>query len=129
MHVHFEDFGDVFAFEANLQRFAIEAMTVADGAGDPNVGEKIHFEAVGAVAFAGFAAAPFDVETEAAGFVAASFGFGKFGEQIADVVGELDVRGRIGSWRAADGGLIDGDQFVEMLEALDAVVGAGITVT
>ena len=40
---------------------------------------------------------------------------------------ELDVGSWIRARRAADRRLIDGDQFVEMFEALDAVVCAGIT--
>ena len=43
------------ALEADLQRFAIEAVSVADRAGDPDVGQEIHFQPVRAVSLAGFA--------------------------------------------------------------------------
>ena len=53
-------------FEADLQRFAAEAVPFADRAGDPNVGQKIHFEPIRAVPFASFAPSAADVEAEAA---------------------------------------------------------------
>ena len=84
----------LFSLIHHLQRFAIEAVAVADGARDPDVGQEIHFEAVRAVAFARFAAAALHVEAEAARFVAAALGFGELRVEVADVVEELDVRGR-----------------------------------
>ena len=116
----------LFAFEANLQRFAVEAMAVANRAGDPHIGQKIHFQAIRAVPFASLAAAAGDVEAEPARLVTAGFRFRQFREQIANIVGQFDVGGRIGARRAADRRLIDGDQFVEMLQPLDAIVNAGI---
>ena len=118
LHVHFEHFGDRFALEANLQRFAIEAVPLAHRAGDPHVGQKIHFELVRAVALAGLAAAPRDVEAEAAGLVAAGLRFGKLRVELANLVEQLDVRGRVRARRAADRRLIDGDQLVELRRGL-----------
>ena len=72
LHVHFQHFGDALALEADLQRLAVEAMPFAHRAGDPHVGQKIHFQPVRAVPFAGFAAAARDVEAEPARLVAAA---------------------------------------------------------
>ena len=110
LNVHFEHFGDRLALVADLEGLAVEAMALADRAGDPDVGEEVHFELVGAVAFAGLAAAAGDVEAEAAGLVAAGLGLGQLREELADLVEDLDVGGRVGARRAADGRLVDGDQ-------------------
>ncbi len=126
LHVHLEHFGDALVLEHDLQRFAIEAVAFADRAGDPDVGQKIHFEAVRAVAFARFAAAALHVEAEPARLVAAAFRFGQLRVEVADVVEQLDVRGRVRARRAADRRLIDGDELVELLEAFDPVVRAGL---
>ena len=122
LHVHFQHVGDRLALEADLQRLAIEAVPLAHRAGDPDVGQKIHFQLVRAVAFAGFAAAAGDVEAEAARLVAAGLRLGQLRVEIADFVEHLDVGGRVRARRAADRRLIDGDQLVEMFEPLDALV-------
>ena len=125
LHVHFQHVGDALAFEADLQRLAIEAMSLAHRASHPHVGQKIHLQLVRAVSLAGFAASARDVEAESPGFVAASFRFGQLRVQIANFVEQLDVRRRIRARRAADRRLIDRDQLVEMLESFDALVLAG----
>ena len=60
------------------------------------------------------------------GWIAAGLGLRKLRVELADLVEDLDVGGRVGARRAADGRLVDGDQAVEVLQALDAVVGAGV---
>src|SRR6266849_2236138 len=72
------------ALVANGERFGIVAAAAADFAHHVNVGKKIHFDAAKAVALAGFAAAAFYVEAEAAGAIAAFARFRKHGEEIAD---------------------------------------------
>jgi hypothetical protein len=47
------------------------------------------------------------------------------GEQLADVGKDAGVGGGVTARRAADGRLVDGDDLVEVLEALDVVVLAG----
>ncbi len=122
LHVHFQHVGDRLALEADLQRLAIEAMPLADRAGDPHVGQKIHLQPVRAVSFARFAAAAGHVEAEPADLVAPGLRLGQLRVEIADLVEQLDVRGRIRTRRPPDRRLIDRDQFVEMLHPLDPVV-------
>ncbi len=122
LDVHFQDFGNRFSLETDLQSFAVEAVPFADRAGDPDVGQKIHFQAVGAVSFAGLASPAFDVEAEPAGFVSPGLRFGQLGVEFADFVEDLDVRGRIAPRRASDGRLIDGNHAVEVFQALDSLV-------
>ena len=58
----------------------VVAASAAHIAGDIDIGQEIHFDALQAVALAGLAAAAFYVETEAAGFVAALARFGQHGD-------------------------------------------------
>ena len=57
LDVHFQHFGDRLALVADLQGLVVEAMALADRASDPDVGQEVHFQLVGAVAFAGLAPA------------------------------------------------------------------------
>ncbi len=124
LHVHFQHVVDALALEADLQRLAVEAVALAHGARHPDVGEEIHLQPVGAVALARFAAAARLVEAEPARLVAAHLRLGQLGEQVADLVEDLDVRRRVGARRAADRRLVDVDDLVDMLGADDAVVVA-----
>ncbi len=107
------------------ESFRVVSAAAADFAGDVDVREEIHFDAAEAVALAGFAAAAFYVEAEAAGAVAALAGFGELGEEFADGGEDAGVGGGVGSRRAADGGLVDFDDFVDLVGALDFAELAG----
>ena len=60
-----EDIGDRFPFVGDREGFAVEAFAIAGGAGDPCVGQEMHFDFESAVALAAFAASARSVETEA----------------------------------------------------------------
>src|ERR1043166_2146514 len=113
------------ALEADGERFGIVAAAAADFAGDVNIRKKIHFDAAQASALAGFAASALYVEAEAAGFVAALARFGKHGEEFADRRKNAGVRGGIRTWSAADGRLVDFDNFVDVFGAEHLLVCAG----
>ena len=110
------------AVEFDGEGFLIVTAAVTDFALDVDVGEEVHFDAALAFALAGFAAAALNVEGEAAGFVAALAGFGEHGEEVADGGEDAGIGGGVGARGAADGGLVDADGFVDVVEALDAVV-------
>ena len=80
LDVHLEHIGDGLALELDLQRFVVVPMSLADRAGHPHIGEEIHFQAIRAVPFAGFAATARDVEAEPARLVAAPLGLGQLRE-------------------------------------------------
>src|SRR5947209_12401527 len=113
------------AFEADGQRFGIVAASAADLARDVNIRKKIHFDAAQTIALAGFAAAAFYVEAEAARAVAAFARFGKHGEELANGGEHASVGGRIGAWGATDRCLVDLDDFVDLIGADDFAVGSG----
>src|SRR5258708_3243892 len=120
-----QDITDGVPFVTHRERFGIVAAPAADFAHHINVREKIHFDAAQAVALAGFAAAAFDVETEAAGAVAALARFRQHGEKIADRRENSGVGGGIGPRRAADWRLVDFDDFVNLVSAENLAVRGG----
>ena len=120
-----EDVGDAVAVELDGERFLIVTAAVTYFAEDVDVGQEVHLDAALAFALAGFAAAALNVEGEAAGLVAALAGFGEHGEEVADGGEDAGVGRGIGARGAADGGLIDLDDFVELVDADDAAVLAG----
>ena len=113
------------AFVADGESFGIVATAAAHFAHHVNVRQKIHFDAAEAIPLAGFAAAALDVEAEAAWAVAALARFRQHGEEIADGSEDPGVGGGIGTRGAADGGLIDLDDFVDMLGADNFAVRGG----
>src|SRR5882724_3611821 len=120
-----QDVADGMALVADGERLRIVAAAAADFTHHVNVGKKIHFDAAEAIALAGFAAAAFHVKTEAAGAVAALARFGKHGEEIADRRKHSGVRSGIRARRAADGSLIDLDDFIDLIGAENFAVGGG----
>src|SRR5262245_29013412 len=123
---HVEHVGDRLVLELDLERLAVVALALAHVAGDVDVGQKVHLDLDHAVALAGLAAAALDVEGEAAWLVAAHLGFGELGEPFADRREGAGIGGGVGARRAADRRLVDVDDLVEMLQALDRVMLAGM---
>ena len=121
---HVQHIGDGLTPVLDLQRLAVVAVAVADLARDVDIGQELHLDADDAVPLAGLAAAALDVEAEAPRLVAAYFGVGQAGEEVADLGEEIRVRRRVGARRAADGGLIDVHHLVEVLDPVDAFVPA-----
>ena len=103
---------------------AVKAAARADFAGDPDIGEELHLHQVGTIAGAGFAAPAFDVKGKAARLITSEAGLGQLGKELADGRKRIGVRGRVGAGRAADGLLVDADDLVEVLHALDRCVCA-----
>ena len=101
---------------------SLKRLPLAGFAGDEDVGQKVHLHLDEAVAAAGLAAPALDVEGEAPLFVAPGPGFGQEGEKIPDEVEDLGVGGRVAPRGAADGLLVDVDDLVQVLQALDGLV-------
>src|SRR5450432_4686666 len=95
----------------------VVTLAAADFANYVDVGEEIHFDAALASALAGFAASSAYVAGEAPGFVAALAGFGEHGVDVADLAEDSGVGCWIGTRRAADGRLVDADDFIDVLGA------------
>ena len=120
-----EHVGDVLALERDVEGVAVVAGALAHLARHVHVGQEVHLDLDGAVAGARLAAAARHVEAEPAGQVAADLRLLGLGEQLADVVEHAGVGGRVRPGRAADRRLVDVDDLVEVLDALDPLVQAG----
>ena len=118
----FEDFIDVEAFVADVQRFMVVALPMALLARHIDVWKELHFNLLDAVAVAFFATSAFHVEGEAARAVAADLRVRRHGENLADRVEKPRVGGGIGAWRAADRRLVDDDHLVDVLQPFDGIV-------
>ena len=116
---------DVAALVLDVEGGGFVTRAVAFFAGQLDVGEELHFDGDGAVAFADIAAAAGDVEGEAAGGEAFAARVGLGGEEGADVVEGFYICNRIRSWRAADRRLVDEDDVVEVLDAGESAVERG----
>src|SRR5208337_4075439 len=116
---------DAVPLVANSKRFRIVAAAATNFAGDIHVREKIHFDAAEAFSLAGFATPAFHVEAEAPGAVTALAGFREHGKELANGGEDAGVGGGIRARRAANGRLIDLDDFVDVLDSKKHTVRAG----
>src|ERR1035441_3621470 len=124
IHGHVQHISDVLAFVGDLQGLAIIAAAVAGFARDVNRRQEMHLDLDQAVALTLLAATALDVEAEAAGTVTADLGGGQAGKEVANRAEHAGVGGRVAARGAADGGLVDDNDLVEVLEALERAVGA-----
>ena len=125
VHRQRQHLGDVQPLVAHLERLAVVAASVADVAGDVDLRQELHLDAQRPLSLAGFAAPALDVEGEAPRLVAAHLRLRQRGEEFADGRHRAGVGGRIGARRPADGRLVDVDDAVEFLQALDGVAAGG----
>ena len=109
-------------FVSHSKRLAIVAVAAADVAGDVNVRQEIHLDPLHPVAFACLAASAFDVERETAGLVTTRPRFGQHRVKFAKRREQSGKRRRIRTRRAADRCLVDLDDLVHEIEALDRIV-------
>ena len=110
---HVEDLGDGLALVVHLERLAVVARAVADLARNVDVGQEVHLDLDRAVAGARLAAAALDVEREPALLIAAHLRLGGLREQLADVVEDAGVGGRVGPRGTPDRRLVDVDDLVD----------------
>ena len=125
-HGHLEHFGDIAATVFDFQNFGAVTASLADAALHEHVGQKLHVDFDVAVAVAGGAAAAIDIKAEMAWREITRAGLKRFGEHVADFVEGLDVRNGVGARRAADGALVDENDFVELAVAVNIFKFGGL---
>ena len=118
-----QDLVDGLSLVADLQRLPVIAAALAGVALDIDVRQEVHLHPDKPVALARLAAPALDVEAEAARSVAPGAGLGDRGEEVPHHAEEPGIGGRIGAGGAADGALVDVDDLVEVLQALDGPMG------
>ena len=114
---HVEHVGDRLALEAHLERLAVVALAVALLARHVDVRQEVHLDLDLAVAAADLAAPALDVEREAPRLVPARPRLLRARVEVADVVEQPDVGGRVGPRRAPDRRLVDVDDLVDLRRA------------
>ena len=107
---------------SDFQHLLFESSPSAGFAGEVHVGEKLHLDPYDAFALARFAASSRDVEGKVTGRVASRPRVLGGREDLAHRVKRLEIRDRIGARRAPDRGLVNIDDFVEMLQSLQLVM-------
>lgn len=85
--------------------------------------QEVHLYDLDSGSLACLAAATGHIEGEPAGLESPHLGVRSVGEQVADVVEHARECGRIRSRRTSDRALVDLDELVDVLHALDRVVG------
>src|SRR5438477_106557 len=123
-HRHVQHVGDVPPLVAHLERLPVVALPLADLARDVDIREEVHLDLHQPVTLASLATPALDVEGEPPWLVPPHARIRRPREQRADEREHARVGGGVGARRAPDGRLVDVDDLVEMLGALDAVVGA-----
>ncbi len=126
LHRHVQHVRDGLAAVLDLQGFMVIALAFARLAGHKDICQKMHFNFQQPVALAGLAAPALHIERKAPAVIASGFCLIGLGEGGADQVKQPRVGGRVAPGRAPDGGLVDVDDLVQLLNPLDAVMGAGI---
>src|SRR6185503_18088910 len=119
---HIEDIGDRLVLEFDFQRLTIVALAVALVAGDIDIRQKVHLDLENAVTLAGLATAALHIEREPPRLITAGFRFRQAREPVANGSESPGIGCRIGSWRSPDRRLVDVDDLVEMLQAVDAIM-------
>ena len=117
VHRHFQHIVNGSALVVYLQGLPVVPPSLAYLAGHIYIRQKMHLDFQNAVSFACFAASPLEVEGESACIIATGLGILRSGEQLPDVREYPGVGGRIGTGSSADGGLVNVDDLVQMLQS------------
>lgn len=123
--LHFEDIVDGVTLIAHAEDFLGEAFSLAGFAGDPDIGEEVHFDFDLSEAFTFLAATAGNIEAEVAWGEAADEGIRDLGEELADGIEDTGVGGWVGGGRRAKRGLADHDDLIDPLGPLEVVEGSG----
>src|SRR5438445_3924006 len=120
--LHIQNVADRMALKAHCKCFRIVASPPTYVTHYVHVRQEIHFDAAQAVALTCFAAPALHVEAEAAWPVTTFARFGQHREKLADRRKNSAVGRGVRTWSAANRGLIDLDNFVDVLAAQNFAV-------
>ena len=122
---HVQNVVDGLAAERHLECLAVEARALAGAACDFDVRHEVQLRGDDPFALAFLAAAAFDVEAETSRLVATLDRERSRREQVANRVVETHVGRGIRTAVPSDRGLVDADDLVHMLRAVDTVMLSG----
>src|SRR5699024_6412861 len=97
---------------------------MADLARYIHIWQEVHYDFYRAIARAGLATTTFDVKREPAGFIATHLGLGGICKKVADMVKDASIGGGIRPWRTPNWRLIDVNNLISLINAVDATMTA-----
>ncbi len=110
----------------DIQSFTVITLTLADVAGNIDIGQKMHFHPGNTVAPAGLAATTFDVKAETTWLVSARPRFLRAGVNFAYGCKQASIGSRVRAGRASDWALINIDDLVEELKTATGFIFSGV---
>ena len=99
----------------NFQGLAVIPIPVTNLAWNVDVGKEVHFDPYRAVAAARLTASALHVKGEPTRLIPPYLGFCGGGKQLANVIEDARVRGRIAPGRTPDGTLVDVHHLVDLI--------------
>ena len=119
---HFQNIMDVFPLVGDGKGFGVKPFSIAERARCPHIIHKVHIKTNLSHPSAFGAGSFLDIEAKPAGLKACCLAFGKFCEEISDIIEDFDVGTRIGTRSSSNGSLIDGNDLVKMLQSMNCFV-------
>ena len=119
---HIEDIIDAFPLIFDLQRFPVIALAAANLTRHIDIRQEMHLDLDDSIAGARLTASTFFIEAETAFIVTFSFRIGGSGKQIAYQIECPRIGRRIGTRCPSDRRLIDRDDLVKLLDALNGLM-------
>ena len=119
---HIEDIIDAFPFIFDLQRFPVIALAAADLTRHIDIRQEMHLDLDDTVAGARLTAPAFFIEAETSFIVAFCLGIRRCRKQIPDQIKCPRIGRRIGTRCPSDRRLIDRDDLVKLLDALNGLM-------
>ena len=122
LHRHVQNVINALSLIFDLQGLPVVPLSAADLAGNIHIRQKVHLDLDDPVSAAGLAPAALDVKAEPALGIASGLGVRRRGEQVPDQVKHPRIGRRIGAGRPPDGGLVDGDDLIQLFHPVDSIM-------
>ena len=122
LHGHIQNIKNALSFIFDIQCLSIITFSAANFARNIHIRKEMHLDLNNTVAAAGLASSAFYVETKTSLVVTFRFCIGCGCKQVADQVKYTGVRCRVGTRRSSDRRLVDGNDLVQLLHALDGIM-------
>src|SRR5690606_13930786 len=119
---HVQYIGNRLALEAYLQGLAVVSLALTGFTRHMNIREKLHLDQAKSRTFTRFAAPTLHIQCKPSGLVPTDFGLRKLGEEVPDLREYACVRRGVRTRRSTDRGLIDFNDFVDVVESIDLLV-------
>ena len=111
-----------FSFIFDLQCFTVIPFSLTYFTRYIHIRQKMHFNLQDAITGTCLAASPFDIEAETPFFVAPCFRIRRCCKQITDLIKHTGISRRIGTRCSSDWRLINTDDFIQLLQAINTFV-------